>query len=87
VVRGMEPKIPARRWWELLQLQKQQASSGFDSPAATALTSGSIGLLDACPASTPSTAAASEQRVLVMNNHGENLVRLLHHMGSNKVTL
>jgi len=56
VVRGMEPKIPARRWWELLQLQKQQASSGFDSPAATALTSGSIGLLDACPASTPSTA-------------------------------
>ncbi|PAN21821.2 hypothetical protein PAHAL_3G493300 [Panicum hallii] len=34
VVGGEEPKIPARRWRDLLRLRKQQASSGSGSAAA-----------------------------------------------------
>ncbi|XP_025792622.1 uncharacterized protein LOC112873784, partial [Panicum hallii] len=35
-VGGKEPKIPARRWRDLLRLRKQQASSGSGSTAASA---------------------------------------------------
>lgn len=35
----------------------------------------------------PDLPAAPEQRVVVANKHGENLVGMLHHAGSNKVVV